>query len=140
MKLKPVQITFRHMDPSPAVEARIQEEVAELDQYFDGITSCRVVVESPHRHHERGWGFHVSIEIHVPGSTIMVNHEPSQNSVLAQSEDGKREKHLEVHPDHKDVYVCIRDAFKVAHRRVDEYARVLRSENRRHAIEEVLEA
>ncbi len=138
MKNKPVQVTFRHMDPSPAAEARILEEVAELDQYFDSITSCRVVVEAPHKHHERGWGFHVSIEIHVPGTTIMVNHEPAQNSVLAQSEAGKREKHLEVQPDHKDVYVCIRDAFKIAHRRVDEYARVLRSEDRRQSIREAI--
>lgn len=136
MNKKPVQITFRHMESSPAVETRIREETAELDQYFDHITSCHVVVEAPHRHHERGKGFHISIEISVPGSTIMVNHEPSQHGTLVQSETDKWEKHLEVHPDHKDIYVCIRDAFKIAHRRVEDYARVLRGDTKHHTVEE----
>jgi hypothetical protein len=40
----PLQITLRHMDPSPAIEARIQQRAEELAQFFDRITSCRVVV------------------------------------------------------------------------------------------------
>jgi sigma 54 modulation/S30EA-like ribosomal protein len=45
----PLQITFRHMNPSPALEARIRRKAAELEQISDRITSCRVVVESRHR-------------------------------------------------------------------------------------------
>lgn len=45
----PVQITYRNMDPSDAVTARIETEAAKLDKFFPRITSCRVVVEVPHR-------------------------------------------------------------------------------------------
>ncbi|MDZ4403626.1 HPF/RaiA family ribosome-associated protein [Prosthecobacter sp.] len=126
------QITFRHMDVSPAVEARIREEVAALGHYFNRITSCRVVVEAPHQHHQRGKGFHISIDLHVPGSEIVVNHEPSLHGTVANSETGEWEKHLETQPDHKDIYVSIRDAFAAARRRLEDYARVLRGDTKHH--------
>jgi hypothetical protein len=53
----PVQATFRNIDASAAVAARVQEEANKLDKYFDRITSCRVIVEAPHRHHRRGERF-----------------------------------------------------------------------------------
>ena len=128
----PAQITFRHMDVSPAVEARIREEVAALEHYFNRITSCRVVVEAPHQHHQRGRGFHINIDLRVPGSEIVVNHEPSLHSTAANSESGEWEKHLETQPDHKDVYVSIRDSFAAARRRLEDYARVLRGDTKHH--------
>jgi|UniRef100_UPI003783C097 ribosome-associated translation inhibitor RaiA len=128
----PAQITFRHMDVSPAVEARIREEAAALEHYFNRITSCRVVVEAPHQHHQRGRGFHINIDLRVPGSEIVVNHEPSLHSTAANSESGEWEKHLETQPDHKDVYVSIRDAFAAARRRLEDYARVLRGDTKHH--------
>ena len=33
----PLQISFRNMDPSPAVEAVIREKAEKLDRYFDRI-------------------------------------------------------------------------------------------------------
>jgi hypothetical protein len=33
----PLQITFRHVDPSPSVEDRIREYAGELDRFFDQI-------------------------------------------------------------------------------------------------------
>lgn len=129
----PIQVTFRHMDPSPAVEERILEEAGKLDQYFDRITSCRVVVESPHHHHEHGRLYHIRIELGVPGKEIIVKHEPSLRSTLAQSETGTWEKHREVHPEHRDIYVAIRDAFLAARRQLDEYAHRLRGEVKRHS-------
>ena len=41
----PLQITFRHMDSSPALEARIRQRAEELEHFFDRITSCHVTVE-----------------------------------------------------------------------------------------------
>ena len=129
----PLQITFRHMEVSPAVEARISDEVAALERYFERITSCRVVVEAPHQHHQRGRGFHVSINLHVPGREIVVNHEPSLHSTLARAEAAELEKHDETHPDHKDIFVAIRDAFAAARRQLEDYARVLRGDTKHHA-------
>jgi len=120
------------MDPSPAAEARIREEAEKLDRYFDRITSCRVVVEAPHHHHQRGREFRISIDIGVPGSEIVVKHEPSLHATLAQSEAGEWEKHLETRPDHKDIYVSIRDAFAAARRQLEDYARRLRGDVKHH--------
>jgi ribosome-associated translation inhibitor RaiA len=132
MTQKPAQITFRHMSPSPAAEFRIQEEAADLDRFFSCITSCHVVVEAPHRHHQHGRGFHVNIVIGVPGSKIVVSHHPSQHSTLVQGDVDHCEKHLETEPDHKDLYVCIRDAFAAARRRLEDYARIMRGDSNRH--------
>jgi ribosome-associated translation inhibitor RaiA len=63
----PVQITFRNMTPSDAVAARVQEEAGRLDEFYRRITSSRVIVEIPHRHHTLGEQFHVRIELGVPG-------------------------------------------------------------------------
>jgi len=53
----PVQITFRNMDSSAAVEARIREEVEKLAEFYDSIMGCRVMVEMPHKHRQRGNAF-----------------------------------------------------------------------------------
>jgi ribosome-associated translation inhibitor RaiA len=121
------------MDVSPAVEARILEEVAALERYFPRITGCRVVVEAPSRHHQHSQGFHVGIVLHVPGTEIVVNHEPSPRRTLSGMEAPERVKHLEPHPDHKDAYVSIRDAFAAARRRLEDYARVLRGDTKHRA-------
>lgn len=42
-----LQITFRNIDVSPAVETKIRERASELEQFCDRIVSCRVVVEAP---------------------------------------------------------------------------------------------
>lgn len=132
MTLTPAHITFRHMKPSSAAEFRIQEEAADLDRYFSRITSCHVVVDAPHHHHQRGRGFHVNITLSVPGSRIVVNHHPSQHSSLVQSDTDYSEKHLETEPDHKDLYVCIRDAFATARRRLKDNALILRRDTKHH--------
>ena len=36
----PLQISFRNMDPSPAVEARIREKAAKLERFHDRIVGC----------------------------------------------------------------------------------------------------
>lgn len=128
----PVQITFRHMDPSAAVEARIREEAAWLERYFPRIVSVRVVVEAPHGHHRRGHGYDVSVRLIVPRAEIVANHHPSPHSTLVQDDAGHNQKHLEVQPEHKDVYVSIRDAFMAARRQLEDYARTLRSDVKHH--------
>ena len=124
------------MDHSAAVEARIQDEIERLGRSFDRITSCHVVVEAPH--HKRSEGdrtFEVRIEIHVPGSVVVVDHAPSQHSSLVQARAEDWEKHQESQPAHKDVYVCIRDAFASARRQLEDYARILRGDVKRHTVE-----
>jgi ribosome-associated translation inhibitor RaiA len=87
----PLQTTFRNVDASPAVAARVQEEAEKLGRYFDHITSCRVIVEAPHRHHLNGESFHIRIELGVPGKELVVAHEPT----LMHEQQSELHKHLE---------------------------------------------
>lgn len=112
----PLQITFRHMDPSPALEARIRERAEELDQFFDRITSCRVVVESRHKRHQQGTLFAVRIDLTVPGSEIVVGRDPDANHA------------------HEDAHVAVRDAFDAARRRLEDHARHRRGAVKLHAV------
>ena len=50
----PLQITFRDMESSAAVEENIREKAGRLEQFYDQIMSCRVMVEAPHGHHHQG--------------------------------------------------------------------------------------
>ena len=113
---KPLEISFRHMDSSPAVEARIREQVDELETYFDRIVGCRVVVEQDHRRHRQGNLFRISLDITVPGKEIAINRKGPKNHA------------------HEDVYVAIRDAFRVATRRLEDHARIGRGKVKTHEL------
>lgn len=115
MKL-PLQITFRNMDPSAAVEAEVREKADKLDQFFEHIMRCHVVVELHHKHHHQGNLYHVRIDITVPGHEIVVSREP-------------RDHHA-----HEDVYVAVRDAFDAAKRQLEDYSRTLRGDVKSHEV------
>jgi cold shock CspA family protein len=119
----PIQITFRNMDSSPAVEARVREEAEKLSEFYDSIMGCRVMVEIPHQHRDQGKRFHIRIDLTVPGGEIVVKHEPSLRGSIRQTGAQKRKKEQEVVAPHKDIYVVIRDAFKAARRQLQDFAR-----------------
>ncbi|MCI0663114.1 MAG: cold shock domain-containing protein [Acidobacteria bacterium] len=122
MKL-PVQITWRDMDPSPAVEARIREEAAKLEEFYPRIMGCRVVIEIPHQHRQRGYRFHIRIDLTVPEGEIVVKHEPTLHGTIQKIEEEERTKEREVLAPHKDIFVAISDTFKAARRRLQDFAR-----------------
>ena len=101
----PLQITFRHVKPSAAVEARIRQEAAKLEKFCEKIMSCRVIVEAPHRHHNQGNLFHVRIDLAVPQEELVVSREHHDERA------------------HEDAYVVIRDAFNALHRQLEDYVR-----------------
>jgi len=100
---QPIRIVFRGMEPSPAVESRIQELALHLERFDQHITRCQVTVQAPHQHHHQGQLYDVRIQVRVPGRELAVSREGSQNHA------------------HEDVYVALRDAFEAAGRRLDEY-------------------
>ena len=107
MTLQPT-ITFRHMGHSDAVAERISERMQRLDRFPGKVTSCRVVVESPHQHKRQGQLFAIRIQAHYPGGELEVTSEGPNNHA------------------HEDVYVAIRDAFNALERRLE---RVLRRQD-----------
>ena len=110
MTTLPMQVTFRQMDPSPAVEDAIAKRVEKLDHHHERITSCRVVVHAPHRHHHKGKLYAISVDLTVPGGEIAVNRSAAENHA------------------HEDVYVAIRDAFDAVERQLADFQRRQRGE------------
>ena len=96
----PLQVTLRDISPSEAIEAYIRERAAKLEQFYDRIMSCRVVVEAPVRHHRKGGPYKVRIDLTVPGDELVVDRQVDE-----------------------DLYVAIRDAFHAARRKLEDYAR-----------------
>ncbi|HVM79347.1 MAG TPA: HPF/RaiA family ribosome-associated protein [Stellaceae bacterium] len=112
----PLQITFRNLDASEAVEAKIRARAEELDHYFDRITGCRVAVEAVNRRNLKGKLYKIRVDLTVPGAEIVVNHVPSEGH------------------SHEDIYVAVRDAFDAARRRLEDYVRRRRGETKTHAV------
>jgi ribosomal subunit interface protein len=98
-----LQVTFNNMQPSDAVEKKIRERVEKLDKLFDQILACRVVIEAPHKHQHKGGLYHVSIDLTLPDSELVVNRRPDQ------------------HQEHEDIYVAVRDAFNAMRKQLLNY-------------------
>lgn len=123
----PVQITFRNISASPALEQEIRSRASWLEAFFPTIVGCRVVLEVPHRHRRHGRSLHVRIELSLPGEDVIVNHEPAPDVMTASR------KSDELDGRHKDEHVAIHDAFDVARRRLEDMARRQRGDVKTHA-------
>jgi cold shock CspA family protein len=110
----PLRITFRDMEPSDAVEARVRERVDALELLHPRITGCHVVVEAHHRHHRQGQLYHVTLHLVVPEGEIVVSRDPAE------------------HHAHEDIYVAVRDAFDAAARRLQDHLRRSRGVVKQH--------
>ncbi len=108
----PLQITFRDVPPSDAVEAHVRDKAGKLEVFYDKIMGCRVVVGMIQRHHHQGKLYNVRIDLTVPGGEVVVNRDRAE-----------------------DVYVAIRDAFDHAKRRLEDYGRRQRGEVKAHEME-----
>jgi ribosomal subunit interface protein len=96
----PLQVTFKNIPPSEAIESHIAEKAAKLDRFSERIMSCRVVVDSTQRRQHQGKMFVVRIDMTVP-----------------------RSRELVTSAENEDVYIAIRDAFDAAYRVVEERRR-----------------
>lgn len=90
----PIDITFKHLEPSQSLKNRILQEASKLEKLHNDIISAKVVVSLPHRSHNQGKIFHVSLTVLVSGKTLVVNHTPEKNHAL------------------EDAQVAIRDTFR----------------------------
>ncbi|MGH7828995.1 MAG: HPF/RaiA family ribosome-associated protein [Candidatus Binatia bacterium] len=122
----PLQVTFRNMPSSKAVEAAIREKAAKLDQFYDKIMGCRVIVEAPHRRHHKGKRYHVRIDLTVPRGELVIKREPKRIAEAPSREpEGEPAETREPskYGAHDDIYVAVRDAFDAARRKLQDYAR-----------------
>ncbi len=112
----PIEIKFRNVDASPAVEAKVREGAEKLGHFDPRIQWCNVAVEGVDKHRHKGRLYQVSVNLGVPGKTIQVNRAKPNN------------------PAHSDIYVAVRDAFKAAARQVEDHVRIRRADVKTHEI------
>jgi ribosomal subunit interface protein len=98
--MQPVQITVRDIPHSAAIESHIRKKAEKLNQFYQRINSCRIVLTIPQKHKHNGKLFAIHIDLKVPGKELVVNKQT-----------------------HEDVYVAIRDAFNALIRQLETYAR-----------------
>lgn len=116
MLAETLQIVFRDVDHSAALEGRIREEAAKLDRVFDRILGGTITIEEPHRHQHQGRRFDVHIRLAVPGGPdLVVSREPGDL-------DG-----------HEDPYLTVRDAFAAARRRLVDHVEKQQGKVKNHA-------
>ena len=116
----PLQVVFHNMEPSAALEANIRERAQKLERFSDRITSFRVTVEAPHKHHHKGNIYHIAVDIVVPDAEIVVSRNPHGNHA------------------HEDAYVAVRDAFNSARRKLEDYEARRRGKVKSHPTAKVL--
>jgi len=110
----PLQIVCRGFSCTESIDTKVRSRVEKLAELFSHITSCRVVIESPHHHQHKGNAYHVSIDIAVPSDEVVVGRNGGDNHA------------------HEDVYVAIRDAFDAMTRRLKDRAERTRGAAKRH--------
>jgi cold shock CspA family protein/ribosome-associated translation inhibitor RaiA len=110
----PTKITYRNIDPSPAVEADIRKHAEKLEEFDAGIQWCNVSVEAMGKHQQKGRQYKIAVNLGLPGTTITANRAVPHD------------------PAHADIYVAIRDAFNALGRQVEDHARIRRAEVKTH--------
>lgn len=97
---EPVEITFRGVPQSAALERYIGEQARALDRQCDLVQVCQVAVEALRQHGRQGARFAVRLNITLPGTEVVVNREHGA-----------------------DVYIALRDAFAAAGLQLNDHVR-----------------
>ena len=110
--MKGLEISFRDIEHSDAIEHQIRQKALKLTNRYDDITGIRAVVALPHNHNTKGKIAHISLEIGLPGELIAITNDSHDNR------------------EHENMYIALRDAFDKAQRKIDKI-QTKRSDSRR---------
>jgi ribosome-associated translation inhibitor RaiA len=111
----PVEIDFQDVDATPECRRAITTHVAQLEQRFGRVTSCRVSLKGPGPHHRSGGLYEVHIQLALPdGREVNVGR-------TAKADER-----------HSDLAFAIGDAFKRARRQLQDHARRLQGQVKQH--------
>jgi cold shock CspA family protein/ribosome-associated translation inhibitor RaiA len=106
----PPEIAFRNIEPTEDLKQRILEGIASLEEVYDRITSCRVMVEDTNPGRRNGKLHHVRIDVTIPRSELVINRNPP------------------AHPTSHDLPQAIGEAFDKARRQLLELKRIQRGD------------
>jgi ribosome-associated translation inhibitor RaiA len=104
------------MEPSAALEGRVRALAQRLEKFGSPMIHCHVIIEFPHKRGHQGHVYEVHIQVSVPGTQLIVQHE-----------------HRELQS-HEDPYVAVRDAFRAVRRQLQDYERKHRLDVKGHTL------
>ena len=108
-----ISVHFHGIERSEAIEALVRQKARKLAKHFRRMTSCRVVLEAPHRSPQKPKVLQIKIELGVPRRRpIVVCHE------------------CECGHAHAELPLAIRGSFDAAVRMVDGVSRRIGSRPR----------
>lgn len=108
--MKPaVDVIYRDIESSNALNHTITKKLEKLCRYSDGILHSKVTIDSPHNHKHKGKLYRASIELGLKGQPLTVSQ------------------------DDESIHIAVRDAFSHAERKLKAVAGKKRSQ--RQAVE-----
>jgi cold shock CspA family protein/ribosome-associated translation inhibitor RaiA len=111
----PLQVDFQGVPKTLQIKAAIEKHVAQLEQRYGRVTSCRVALRAPGGHHQNGGLYEVNIQIALPnGREVNIGR-------TAPADER-----------HADLTFAINDAFKRARRRLQDNVHRLQGEVKQH--------
>lgn len=102
MSTIPIEVTFRNMDHSDALEAEARRRAEKLATLWSGVISCRVVCEVTQRSQTQPVPkyFLFRIDVAVPGEDIHASNDVHDEATA------------------RDAYMALREAFDAAERQL----------------------
>ena len=97
----PVQVAFRGMPPSEAIEAVIRQRIEWLEGFNARIVRCHVVVDVPRGDQHKGRAYNVRVDITTPtGEIVASSHDRDEGAG-------------------QDIHAVIRTVFDTARRQLE---------------------
>lgn len=113
------EISFRNLEPSEELKRDVLGRIGKLEQFYEPIITCRVMVEVPHQRHGTGNQYHVRIDTRVPGKELVVSQDPGDD------------------PSREDLTVALTSAFDAMERQLEEYGHRQRGDVKRPDVDSV---
>src|SRR5271154_7074912 len=111
----PLQVDFQGVPNTPQIKDTIEKHVAQLEQRYGRVTSCRVSLRAPGGHHQNGGLYEVNIQLALPNGREV--------NVGRTAPADKR---------HADLTFAINDAFKRTRRRLQDHVHRLQGLVKQH--------
>jgi ribosomal subunit interface protein len=111
--MEPLQVTFHGVPHSDAIETHVRTCASKLQTFFDRMTSCRVVIEAPHKHKHSGRPYRIRIDLGVPQDEIVVSRDVGGDAS-------------------EDVHAAIDEAFDEVGRRLQDHVKLHRPRQKHH--------
>lgn len=116
----PLEISYRGVDKTDALDALVNEKVAKLERFYNHLNSCHIAIEKIHDRPSSGSPYRVRIDMTIPG------HE-----LVAESNPGEGNQYLAVD-------AVIRDAFDAASRQLKEFNERQKNRVKTHEMQDMI--